>query len=180
MQALIYLFIFFFLNFFFSTIVIKRLGGEKLYIYIYIYIYICIYIYLFIYLFFPSLACQKDITCYLNPNSVQVSVLIQDIEYRQVSLWYVYLYNSPSLGGKWRKSFLIGQYHFKNSLAVAFNFSFVCTVCFCMLGVFFTAGSPAGTKVSVGSLGRASMMLEDPKLVRTPRTSLTRRFCALF
>ena len=37
----------------------------------------------------------------------------------------------------------------KNSLAVAFNFSFVCTVCFCMLGVFFTAGSPAGTKVSV-------------------------------
>ena len=24
------------------------------------------------------------------------------------------------------------------------------------------------------------MMLEDPKLVRTPRTSLTRRFCALF
>ena len=26
----------------------------------------------------------------------------------------------------------------------------------------------------------ASMMLEDPKLVRTPRTSLTRRFCALF
>ena len=44
----------------------------------------------------------------------------------------------------------------------------------------FTAGSPAGTKVSVGSLGRASMMLEDPKLVKTPRTSLTRRFCALF
>ena len=24
------------------------------------------------------------------------------------------------------------------------------------------------------------MMLENPKLVRTPRTSLTRRFCALF
>ena len=49
-----------------------------------------------------------------------------------------------------------------------------------MLGVFFTAGSPAGTKVSVGSLGRASMMLEDPKLLRTPRTSLTRQFCELF
>ena len=47
-------------------------------------------------------------------------------------------------------------------------------------GRIFTAGSPAGTKVPVGSLGRASMMLEDPKLVRTPRTSLTRRFCALF
>ena len=41
----------------------------------------------------------------------------------------------------------------------------------------FTAGSPAGTIVLVGSLGRASMMLEDPKLVRT---SLTRQFCALF
>ena len=29
-------------------------------------------------------------------------------------------------------------------------------------------------------LGRAIMMLEDTKLVRTPRTSLTRRFCSLF
>ena len=47
-------------------------------------------------------------------------------------------------------------------------------------GRIFTAGSPAGTKVSVGSLGRANMMLEDPKLIRTPRTSLTGRFCALF
>ena len=47
-------------------------------------------------------------------------------------------------------------------------------------GSIFTAESPAGTIVSVGSLGRASMMLEDPKLLRTPRTSLTRRFCALF
>ena len=44
---------------------------------------------------------------------------------------------------------------------------------------FFTAVTPAGTIVSVGSLGRASMKLEDPKLVRTPRTSLTRRFWAL-
>ena len=51
---------------------------------------------------------------------------------------------------------------------------------FCVLGELFTAGSPSGTIVSVGSLGRASMMLEDPKLVRIPRTSLTRRFCALF
>ena len=41
-------------------------------------------------------------------------------------------------------------------------------------GRIFTAGSPAGTIVSAGSLGRASMMLEDLKLVRTPRTSLTR------
>ena len=47
-------------------------------------------------------------------------------------------------------------------------------------GRIFTAGSPAGTIVLVGSFGRASMMLEDPKLVRTPRTSPTRRFCALF
>ena len=43
-------------------------------------------------------------------------------------------------------------------------------------GRIFTVGSPAGTIVSVGSLGRASMMLEDRKLVRTPRTSQTRRF----
>ena len=49
-----------------------------------------------------------------------------------------------------------------------------------MLGEIFTVGLPAGAIVSVGSLGRASMMLEDPKLVRTPRTSLTRRFCASF
>ena len=38
----------------------------------------------------------------------------------------------------------------------------------CELGDFagriFTAGSPAGTIFSVGSLGRASMILEDPKL----------------
>ena len=47
-------------------------------------------------------------------------------------------------------------------------------------GRILTAGSPPGTIVSVGSLGRASMMLEDPKFVRTPRTSLTRRFRALF
>ena len=47
-------------------------------------------------------------------------------------------------------------------------------------GRIFTAGSPTRTIISVGSLGRASMMLEDPKLVRTPRTSLTRQFCALF
>ena len=33
---------------------------------------------------------------------------------------------------------------------------------------------------SVVSLGWASMMLEDPKLVRTPRKSLSRRSCALF
>ena len=39
-------------------------------------------------------------------------------------------------------------------------------------GRIFTAGSPAGTKVSVGSLERASIMLEDLKLVRTPRTSI--------
>ena len=44
----------------------------------------------------------------------------------------------------------------------------------------FTLGSPAGTIVSVGSLGRASTMLENLKLVRTPRTALTRWFHALF
>ena len=42
---------------------------------------------------------------------------------------YVYLYNSPWLGGKWRRSFLIGQYHFKNSLAVAFDFFLLCELC---------------------------------------------------
>ena len=51
---------------------------------------------------------------------------------------------------------------------------------FCVLGELFTAGSSAGTIVSVGSLGRATMMMEDPKLVRTPRTSPTRRFFAFF
>ena len=49
-----------------------------------------------------------------------------------------------------------------------------------MLGELFTVGSPAGTMVLVGSVRRASIMLEDLKLVRTPRTSLTRRFYALF
>ena len=48
---------------------------------------------------------------------------------------------------------------------------------FCEL---FIAGSPAGTIVSAGSLGRAIMMLEDPKLVKIPRTSQARRFCILF
>ena len=57
-----------------------------------------------------------------------------------------------------------------------FFFFEVCAVRFCVLGELFTAGSPAGTIVSVGSLGRASMMLEDPKLGRTPKTSLTRQF----
>ena len=49
----------------------------------------------------------------------------------KTSLWYVYLYNSPRLGEKWRKSFLIGQYHFKNSLEVAFKFFFLlrCELC---------------------------------------------------
>ena len=81
-----------------------------------------------------------------------------------------------------RKSFLIGQYHFKNSLAVAFKHFFFWSVNCVILhaGRIFTAGSPAGTIVLVGSLGKASMTLEDPKLVRTLRTSLTRRFCALF
>ena len=51
---------------------------------------------------------------------------------------------------------------------------------FCVLGELFTVGLPTGTIVSVGSLGRTSMILEDLKLVRTPRTSLTRGSCALF
>ena len=51
---------------------------------------------------------------------------------------------------------------------------------FCVLGELFTARSLARTIVLVGSLGRASMILEDLKLVRTPRTSLTRRSCTLF
>ena len=50
-------------------------------------------------------------------------------------------YNSPRLGGKWPKSFLIGQYHFKNSLAVAFKiffFSFeVWTVIFACWAYFY-------------------------------------------
>ena len=56
----------------------------------------------------------------------------------------------------------------------------MCALWFCVLGKLFTVGSLTGTIVSVGSLGRARMMLEDPKLVRTPSTSLTRRFCAHF
>ena len=55
-----------------------------------------------------------------------------------------------------------------------------CAMRYCVLGELFTAGSPSGIIVSVGSLGRASMTLEDPKLVKTPRTSLTRCFCAPF
>ena len=51
---------------------------------------------------------------------------------------------------------------------------------YCVLGELFIAGSPAKRMVSVGLLGRASMMLEDPILVRTPRILLTRRSCALF
>ena len=77
-------------------------------------------------------------------------------------------------------SFLIGQFQFKSSIAVAFWVFEVCAVQFCVLGKPFTTGSPAGTIVSVGSLGRTSMMLENPKLVRTPRTSITRWACALF
>ena len=42
---------------------------------------------------------------------------------------YVYLYNSPRLGGKWRKSFLIGQYHFKNSFAVVSKIFLLCELC---------------------------------------------------
>ena len=41
---------------------------------------------------------------------------------------------------------------------------------FAYLAKFLLAGSQALTIVSVESLGRASMMLEDPRLVRTPRT----------
>ena len=48
------------------------------------------------------------------------------------------------------------------------------------VGEVFTAESLAGTIVSVGSLGRASMVLEDPKHVRTPRTSLTRTILRTF
>ena len=104
-------------------------------IYIYIYIHTCDYFFFFF--FFPSLACQKDITCYLNQNLAQCKWVYSYKIYNKDSLLYVYLYNSPWLRGKWRRSFLIGQYHFKNSLAVAFKFfSFVCTECFCMLGVF--------------------------------------------
>ena len=47
----------------------------------------------------------------------------------KTSLQYVYLYNLPRLGGKWRVSFIIGQYHFKNSLAVAFKFCLLCELC---------------------------------------------------
>ena len=106
--------------------------------YIYIYVYVIIYLFIFyLFIFFPSLACQKDITCYLNQNLAQCRWVYSYKIYNKDSLQYVYLYNSPWLRGKWRRSFLISQYHFKNSLAVAFKiFSFVCTVCFCMLGVF--------------------------------------------
>ena len=38
----------------------------------------------------------------------------------------------------------------------------------------------AGILFSVGSLWRMRMMLEDTKFVRTPRTSLIRRSCAIF
>ena len=38
---------------------------------------------------------------------------------------------------------------------------------FYVLDELFTVGSPAGTIVSEGLLGRASIMLEDTKLVRT-------------
>ena len=62
------------------------------------------------------------------------------------------------------------------------NGSFILTfsVRHCVPVELFTAGSPAGIIVSVGLLGRASMMLEDPKLVRTQRTLLTRRSSALW
>ena len=51
---------------------------------------------------------------------------------------------------------------------------------FCVLSKLFTAGSPTGTIVSVRSLGEQELMLENLKLERTPRTSLTRRSCAIF
>ena len=109
----------------------------SIYIYIYIYMHMWLFIYLFYFIFFPSLACQKDITCYLNQNLAQYKWVYSYKIYNKDSLQYVYLYNSPWLGGKWRRSFLNGQYHFKISLAVAFKiFSFACTECFCMLGVF--------------------------------------------
>ena len=60
-----------------------------------------------------------------------------------------------------------------------FNFQ-VWAVQNCILGKPFTAGLPARIIVWVGSLGRASMMLKDLKLVRTTITSLTRWSCAFF
>ena len=82
--------------------------------------------------------------------------------------------------GKWRMLFLIGHFQVKSSIAVTFWFFEVCAVQFCVLGELFNAGSPAGIIVSVESLERASMMLENPKLIRTPSSSLTRWSCALF
>ena len=51
---------------------------------------------------------------------------------------------------------------------------------YCILGKLFTAGSLARIIVLVESLGKTSMMLEDPKLVRTPRTLLMGQCCIIF
>ena len=114
-----------------------------------------------------------------KPCSKRVSILQQDpsgIDEQVI----VDLFNLPRLGGKWCMSFLIGHFQVKSSIAVAFWFFEVCAVRFCVVNELFTAGLPAEFIVSVGSLGRANMMLEDPKLARTPKTSLTMRSCALF
>ena len=101
-----------------------------------------------------------------EPCSIRVSIFIRDPGKDEQVI--AYLFNSPRQGGKWRMSFLIGLFHFKSSIAVAFWFFEVCAVRFCILGELFTEGSPAEIIVSVGSLGRACTMLEDPTLVSYP------------
>ena len=143
---------------FLKLIVIKKVGGKKNF-------------------------CCKDLffsmilfTCYFEPNLAQYVWVYSYKILRKTSNWFVYLFNLSRPGGKGRMLFLIDQFHFKSLLAVAFRIflGVSCAVLRAWRTFYFRI---AGWN---NSFGRANIMLEDPKLVRTPRTSLTRWFCAPF
>ena len=119
-------------------------------------------------------------TCYLECCSVRVSIRIQDLEENEQVV--VYLFNLLRLEEKWCMSFLIGQFQFKSSWAVAFWFFFFLGVCCVVLHAWWTFYCRiSGRNSSFSRIAWESKYdAGRPELARTPRTSSTRQSCTLF